>query len=221
MRHLTKDQRSDDWEIARKGRVTASAIGKCMAGKNTKGRYEYMMQLIMDLEGIADFRDSAPWFEAGRKYEAHARGWYNWERQTTVQEVGFILHPEWNWFGASPDGLVGIEGMVEFKYRKTLQSFEEANTKPIPRSYEYQMQAQMSVCGRQWIDYCNYWRDDKTGKEQGHIRRLFRDDGQILELEQAAMLFWKDTVNTYRHRTKKDYIEFPFDAIQRKRERKK
>lgn len=217
MRVLTQTQGTEEWEMARKGRVTASSIDKVLAGKHTKGRAEYMMNLILDLEGIADFRDDAPWFEAGKKYESYALGWYQVQADVDVERVGFVLHDEYNWFGCSPDGLIRPEGGVEIKYRSTLETFHDACIKPISRAYEYQMQACMAVCNARWWDYMNYWRDDYGQREQGHIRRIVRDDAKIRELESAAMTFWRDTVRTYRQRTKKDFITYPFDKWQRAR----
>jgi putative phage-type endonuclease len=211
MRILTPDQESDEWHIARKGRITASAIMKVLAGAHTKGRAEYIMNLILDLEGIGDFRDSAPWFEAGKKYEPYALGWYQVERDVDVKKTGFVLHGEYNWLGCSPDGLVDPDGNIEIKYRKTPETFEASIVKPISPAYFAQMQMQMAVCDRQWCDYLNYWRDESGHREQGHIRRVERDDGRIRELTDAAMLFWREVVTTYRQRTKKDSIEFPFD----------
>lgn len=210
MRILTNEQGTDAWEVARKGRITASAIGKVLAGKGTKTRREYMLELCMDLEGIADFRDSAIWFEKGRQYEAHARGWYNWEREQ-VTETGFVLHDEYNWLGASPDGLVGADGCIEIKYRTFLHTYHDSNIKPITRLYDCQMQTVMWVCNRQWCDYVNYWRSDDHEKEQGHIRRVVRDEAKIRELEEAALIFWRDTLSLYRNRTGKEVFAFPFD----------
>lgn len=215
MRILTDKQGTDAWEVARKGRITASCIGKILAGKGTKTRHEYMLQLVMDLEGIQDFRDSAIWFEKGRQYEAHARGWYNWEREQ-VTETGFVLHDEYNWLGASPDGLVGQDGSIEIKYRTYLHTYQDANTKAIPRLYEYQMQAVMWICNRNWCDYVNYWRSDKHEKEQGKIRRIERDDGKIRELEEAAFIFWRETLQLYRKRTRKEQFQFPWDVRKEK-----
>lgn len=219
MRILTTTQGDDAWEVARKGRITASSIANVLAGKNTKSRREYILQLVLDLEGIEDFRDSAQWFADGRKYEAHARGWYNWEREP-VTECGFVLHEHYNWLGASPDGFVGDDGCVEIKYRKWLRTFTDSIAKPIPRLYDYQMQAQMWVCDKQWCDYINYWRDDATGKEQGHIRRVERDEAKIVELENACFVFWEEVLATYQKRTGKTQFQFPRDAARYGRENK-
>jgi putative phage-type endonuclease len=210
MRILTEKQGTDDWDIARKGRITASSIGKVLAGKNTKTRREYMLQLVLDLEGIMDYADSAQWFEKGRIYEGHARGWYNWERET-VTETGFVLHDEYNWLGASPDGLVGEDGSIEIKFREYLHTYHDSNIKPISRLYDCQMQTVMWVCNREWCDYVNYWRSDPHQKEQGHIRRVVRDEAKIRELEQACFIFWDDVLALYRKRTGKEHFTFPWD----------
>ena len=212
MRILCTEQNTDEWELARKGRVTASMIDKVLAAKHTKGRFEYMTNLILDLEGVADFKDEAPWFLKGKKYERDALGWYQVESDQVVHQTGFVLHDQYNWLGCSPDGLVGNDGMVEMKYRSTPTTFETARTKPLTRAYEYQMQFQMGICGRKWIHYVNYYRNESGSQEQGHIRLIERDDGKIRELEEAAMLFWLETVRGWKNRTGKEFIEFPFDS---------
>jgi len=180
MRILCTQQNTDEWELARKGRVTASMIDKVLAGKHTKGRFEYMLNLIMDLEGVADFKDVAPWFLKGKKYERDALGWYQVETDQVVHTTGFVLHDSFNWFGCSPDGLVGNDGMVEMKYRSTPTTFEDA-----------------------------YYRNESGTQEQGHIRLIERDDAKIRELEEAALVFWLETVRKWKHRTGKEMIEFP------------
>lgn len=210
MRILCESQGDDLWDIARKGRVTASSIGKALAGRGTKGRHDYAFQLVLDLEGVEDFQDTAGWFTDGRYYESYARGWYNWNVASVV-ETGFVLHDTYNWLGASPDGLVGDDGCIEIKYRKTLKTFHDSNIKNVSRAYESQMQTQMWVMDRAWCDYVNYWRDDKTEKEQAHVRRIYRDEGRIRELEEAAIVFWSEVLKLYQKRTGKDQFLFPFD----------
>ena len=214
MRILTDTQGTELWEVARKGRLTASAIGKILAGKGTKTRLNYIMDLVLDLEGVMDFRDSGSWFLAGRQYENHARGWYQWERQTDVQQTGFILHDEYNWIGCSPDGFVETDGNIEIKYRKTLDTFNRSIVKPVPRMYQCQMQTQMWLCEKRWTDYINYWRNDQTGQEQGHIRRIMRDEAWIREIENAAFLFWQEVIDKYRERNGNVQFSYPWDVLQ-------
>lgn len=215
MRILTTDQRSERWQAARRGRVTASCIDKVLAKPNTKARRGYIDKLVLDLEGIDDFADDAHWFTLGRKFEPYALGWYQDEKQVDVENTGFILHDQYNWMGASPDGLVGPRGGVEAKFRTSLRTFHDACTKPLTRAYEYQMQACMWVCEKEWWDYLNYWRSVDGKKEQGHIRRLERDDGKIKEIEEAGLVFWRDVVTAHFRQTGKREIVYPFEKWQK------
>ncbi len=211
MRVLTEDQRSNDWLLARRGRITASSIDKALAGKNTKTRAKYIENRVLDLMGIADFADDARWFALGRKHEPFALGWYQDEYDVDVEETGFILHDEYNWLGASPDGLVGDDGGIEAKFRVSLRTFHDACTKPITRAYQYQMQACMWVTGRRWWDYLNYWRSVCGTKEQGHVRRVMRDEALINEIESASLVMWRDIVLEYMRVSGENEVVFPWD----------
>lgn len=220
MRVMTKDQRSEAWKDARRGRVTASNINAVLAGPNTKTRRKYIDSIILDLEGVEDFADSAPYFELGRKHEPYAIGWYQYETSRNVKSTGFVLHDTYNWLGSSPDGLVGRVGMIEAKFRVSLRTFHDACIKPIPRAYLYQMQANMWVCNRKWCDFINYWRSVDGKKEQGHVRRVVRDDALIKEIEAASLVFWRDLVREYHKQTGKDVISFPVPPPQPKTKRR-
>ncbi len=211
MRVLTEEQGSENWLLARRGRITASEIDKALAGKNTKTRKQYIENRVLDLMGIADFRDDAKFFQLGRKHEPFMRGWYQDETGLDVRETGFVLHEEHNWLGVSPDGLVDPDGGIEGKFRVSLRTFHDACIKPITRAYLYQMQACMWVTGRQWWDYVNYWRSYDGTKEQGHIRRVHRDEALINEIESAALVMWRDIVLEYFAQSGENEIVFPWD----------
>ena len=181
MRVLCKDQNSVAWDEARKGRITASNAKFCLAKPGTKGRRMYIEKLVADLQGIPDFDDEepAPWFAAGRYYEAWARGWYSWEADVEVTETGFIVHDEYSFIGCSPDGLIGDDGLLEIKYRTYLHTFKQHAAKGANAAVLPQIQTQMFVCDRPWCDYVNYWRDDNEELEQGSIERIHRDDSYI------------------------------------------
>lgn len=218
MRVLTDDQRSEAWQYARRGRITASSIEKCLAGMNTKSRKGYIRKLVLDLDGIDDFEDDAQWFVLGRKFEPYALGWYQYEKSVDVETTGFVLHDTYNWLGASPDGLVDDKGGVEVKFRTSLRTFHDACTKNLSRAYDYQMQACMWVCNRDWWDYVNYWRSVDGRKEQGHVQRVERDEGKIREIEDAALILWRDVVKAYYEHTGNDFLTFPFDIWKKEQE---
>lgn len=216
MRVLVDEQRTEAWHAARRGRITASNVNKIRAGKGTKTRKDYIDTLVLDLDDVDDFADSAPHFEFGRKLEPYAIAWYSFEKDVDVEETGFVLHPDYNYLGASPDGLIGDRGRLEVKCRRNLKTYHDACVKPITPAYAYQMQAELCVCGGDWIDYVNYWRHPGGHKEQGHIRRIMRDEAMIKEIENAAVVFWRDVVREYIRETGNEFYTFPWDIWQKR-----
>jgi putative phage-type endonuclease len=92
----------------------------------------------------------------GIETEPEARTAYEFETGNTVTEVGFIEHPEWEYSGASPDGLVGEDGAVEIKCPKSATHIETLRTGKVPRNYYAQIQWVLECTGRQWCDYVSY-----------------------------------------------------------------
>ena len=181
---------TDEWLACRRGKITASAIAHVLAREGTDSRESYLLRLTQDLEGVPDFEDDdpKPWFRDGRVYEDWARGWYSWNYNTDVGETGFILHDDYNWIGCSPDGLVEPDGLIEIKYRKSLQTYDKHTTK-VDRATRNQIQMQLFVTGRKWCDYVNYWRDD-DGNEKGHVCRIAREGEYIETLVDKCEEFW-------------------------------
>ena len=120
---MTMLQRSDEWFTARAGKVTASRVADLMA-KTKSGysasRQNYMAQLICErLTGKpADSFTSAA-MQRGTEKEPEARAIYMLESGEIVEECGLVLHPDIPDFGASPDGLIGVDGLLEIKCPNT------------------------------------------------------------------------------------------------------
>jgi hypothetical protein len=183
-------QNTPEWDAARMGKITASAIKCVLAKPNTKSYRLYVQELVLDLEGMPREPDDAPWYLAGRQWESWARGWYSWNKMIDVHETGFIVHDDYEWLGCSPDGFV-MDGKkiiygVEIKFRKYLHTFHEHVTKTTPAAYD-QMQCSMLVTGLPCWDYVNFWRDDKMDLEQGHVRRIYRDEARINKILERAI----------------------------------
>jgi putative phage-type endonuclease len=131
--------------------------------------------------------------EWGTQTEPEARTVYEFETNGTVEEVGFVPHPEIAMSGASPDGLVGDKGLVEFKCPNTathlatlLLGDNEHNE--VDGGYVKQMQWQMSCTGRQWCDWVSY--DPRLPVSMRIvIIRVPRDNKMIAKLETEATEF--------------------------------
>lgn len=200
------DQRTPEWFAARAGRVTASRIADMMA-RTAKGwgasRAGYHAQLVRErLTGTCEPGFSNAAMQWGTDQEPAARDCYAFDAGVTVEEVGFLPHPALEMAGASPDGLVGTDGMVEIKCPNTDTHIGTLLDAPIADKYVKQMQFQMACAGRTWCDFVSY--DPRLPVEmQLHVRRVHRDDALIAEIETAARDFLAEVDATVEQLTER------------------
>jgi putative phage-type endonuclease len=185
-------QGSPDWFAARCGRVTASRVADVVAKTKTgwgASRANYAAELIAErLTGTvaASFTNAA--MQWGTDCEPQARQAYVEKTGLDVSEVAFVLHPEIAMSGASPDGLVGDDGMLEIKCPNTATHLDTLLGDEIPGKYVTQMQWQMACTGRAWCDFASF--DPRLPETMRlFVQRVPRDVGMILDLEQAVTDF--------------------------------
>ena len=154
------EQRTDAWHSARLGRVTASRTADVMATTKTgysASRANYMAQLITErLTQTPTEGFSSPAMQWGTDIEPQARMAYELMTGETVVETGFVPHPTIVGFGASPDGLVGSDGLIEIKCPNSATHIETLLAGKVPSKYMIQMQVQMMCCGREWCDFVSF-----------------------------------------------------------------
>ena len=149
------NQRTDEWFQARLGHVTASRVSDAIAGKDTATRRNYMVQLIAErLTGQQQESFTNAAMQWGTETEPLARAAYQAEHDL-VEEVGFIKHPSIEWFGASPDGVVG-EGIIEIKCPSSTTHLDWILGKKSPAKHQPQMMAQLAVTGKKWCDFVSF-----------------------------------------------------------------
>lgn len=186
------EQRTDEWFAARLGKVTASRIGDIMA-KTESGysaaRKNYMAQLLCErLTGMREDIFVSATMQRGTDLEAKARATYILTNGDLVEEIGFVEHPNIEMAGASPDGLVNDDGLIEIKCPNTATHLEFMRTKKPKSEYILQMQWQMACTGRSWCDFVSY--DDRLPEKFAFRSiRLERDDDLIKEIEAEVQKF--------------------------------
>jgi putative phage-type endonuclease len=154
------EQRTDEWYTARLGKVTASAVYQVMAKGGGVTRNNYMIKLLCErLTGQREESYQNAAMQRGTELEAVARSAYEVDKGVMTKQVGFSLHPDIAGFGASPDGLVGEDGLVEIKCLNTSAHVDFLRDGKVDGKYKLQMQAQMACTGRKWCDYVLY--DDR------------------------------------------------------------
>lgn len=192
-------QGSAEWHAARCGRVTASRIADVVARTKTgwgASRANYLAELVAErLTGVAAESYKSAAMQWGSDTEAQARAVYAWERDVAVTEAGFVLHPAIFGAGASPDGYVNDDGLVEIKCPNTATHIDTLLGGTVPGKYVLQMQWQMACTGRAWCDFVSY--DPRMPDEMRlFVKRIDRDAAAIAELETEVRAFLKEVQST-------------------------
>lgn len=188
-------QGTEEWRVARRGFVGASRVADIIA-KTKSGisasRATYMGELIAErLTGVSADSYKSIAMDWGTENEAQARATYSFLYDTPVEETGFVLHPKIEWAGASPDGLVKTDGLLEIKSPNTATHIDTLLGQNITGRYLTQMQWQMACTGRAWCDFASY--DPRMPETMRlHVRRVDRDDKMIGELEAAVIDFLRE-----------------------------
>jgi predicted phage-related endonuclease len=163
--HRDLIQGSEEWHAARCGMLTASEIDRILTPKlkiadNPKSRahcWELAAQRISQYVEPTYVGDD---MLRGHEDEIEARNLYS-KHFAKVEECGFVTNDKWGFtLGCSPDGLVGVEGMIECKSRRQkfqvqtiVEYFAEG---AIPEDYSLQVQTELLVTGRKWCDLISY-----------------------------------------------------------------
>jgi putative phage-type endonuclease len=185
-------QGSPEWFGVRCGKVTASRVADIIRRTKTgfsTSRANYMAELVAEkLTGTPATSFTNVAMQWGTDNEPNARAAYEFKTANEVALLGFAIHPTIRDSGASPDGLVGADGLVEFKCPNTATHIETLLSGKIDPDYITQMQWQMACTGRQWCDWVSY--DPRMPESlKLFVQRVERDQGRIDELEAAVLGF--------------------------------
>ena len=189
------EQKSPEWFAARLGKATGSRIAEIVAktkSGDSASRGNYMAQLVIErLTNKQEESYSNDFMDWGNLQEPFARAAYEAATNVLVDEVGMITHPRIEMSGASPDGLVGDDGLVEIKCPKTATHIETLLSKTVPGKYNIQMQWQMACTDRSWCDFVSF--DPRMPDVlQMFLKRVPRDDALIKTLENEVIKFLKE-----------------------------
>ncbi len=179
-------QGSDAWFQARCGRVTASRVANVIAKTKTgwgASRANYQAQLIAErLTGNPAETYSNAAMVWGTDTEPQAVAAYEFYTDTETEKIGFVVHPTIDKAGASPDRLIGEDGLAEVKCPNTATHISTLLGGTTPKKYLTQVQWQLACTDRKWCDYVSF--DPRLPPAlQLFVQRIERDDERIAELE--------------------------------------
>jgi hypothetical protein len=185
------EQGSPEWFEARRGIPTASRFAAVMAqgkgGEDSKTRYKYMKQLAAEIhtgEPIKTYSNDR--MELGKQHEPELRSQYLYERDDIdIVKVGFMkMNRLLCATGCSPDGLIGEDGLVEFKSAEPHLLIDILSSGHAPPTAMAQIQGQLWISGRQWCDLVIGWP-----KMPLSITRIRASDTYIAPLAMAVKAF--------------------------------
>ena len=192
-------QGSEEWFKARAGVPSSSNFDKVVTGSGlpSKQQEKYIYQLVGEsLLGTKEEGYQNVAMQRGTEMEGEARDLYSMISGETVIEVGFCIADNLFKYGASPDGLVGDDGLLEIKCPNLATHVGYLLDNKMPSTYFQQVQGQMLVTARKWVDFMSYYPGIKP-----FIIRVYRDDTFLhnlrAELERLCV-----TLNTLTNKLK-------------------
>lgn len=157
MRIIECIQGSPEWYAAKCGIPTSSNFDKIVTtkGEPSKQREKYLYRLAGEtITGISEESYQNEAMLRGKEMEFEARKLYQLIENTKVKEIGFCLE---RGFGCSPDGFVGKYGLLEIKCPLLSAHVNYLLDKSLPIDYWQQLQGQLLVTDRNWVDVMSYY----------------------------------------------------------------
>jgi hypothetical protein len=175
MEVFTCEQGTAEWFAARMGIPTASMFGAVCAKGEGKTRTTYMHKLAGEiLTGEPMDSISNAHMERGHAMEPDARNLYAMMHDADPELVGFIRDGR---AGASPDALIGADGLLEIKTKLPHLQIEAILADKLPAAHRKQVQGQLWIAERDWCDFVSYWPGLPL-----FVVREYRDEKLIAEI---------------------------------------
>ena len=185
-------QGTEEWFAQRLGKVTASrvadVVAKTKSGYSTS-RENYMVELALErIKGVREESYTNSAMQWGTDNEPLARAAYEALTGAFVVETGMVDHPRIQMTGASPDGLLGDDGLLEIKCPNSATHVRTLRSRKPDGKYITQMAWQMACTGRKWCDFVSYDPRMPEGLKL-FVTRIERDDALIKSLEYEVEVF--------------------------------
>lgn len=186
-------QNSDEWDAMRLGRFTASTFSDLFMGKSTAGYEKAIYKPVFErLTGATPDSYYGAFMQRGHELEPFAIEEYEMNNFVEIQNGGFFTMGDW--IGASPDGLIGKDGIFEGKAPAFNTHMGYLLKKSLPKIYYWQVHGQLYVTDRAWADFYSFHPGIKP-----HCLRVHRDEKIEAELvvkltesvEKAQELYFK------------------------------
>lgn len=186
------EQGTPEWFAIKAGVASASNFDKIVTtkGELSKQSTKYLYQLAGErITGIREQGYQSASMERGTQLEDEARRLYSLVTGLSIEQVGFVYLDDKKLVGASPDGLVGSDGLLEIKCPEIHTQVGYLLEKCLPMTYFQQVQGQLFVTGRKWCDFVSYYPQLRP-----LIVRVERDEVFIGKLKTALDSFCDELI---------------------------
>ena len=141
-------QQTKEWYDARAGKLTASRVGAALGINPWQKPDDLIRAMVREAHGVEPEFSGNVATRWGNDHEPLAVLDYMSETGNVVEEAGFYVHPEHEWLGASPDGFVGDDALIEIKCPFSLRNGGEFKSIVDQPHYYAQIQVQLAATGR-------------------------------------------------------------------------
>lgn len=155
-------QGGPEWHELRRGVPTSSAFSRIMTPKSRKLSSQvddYIAELIGERMSIYGAEHAENYMSNAMRHgadtEAEARRYLAMHANLDITNGGFCLTDDGRW-GASPDGLVGEDGVVEIKCPMAKTQVRYLLDRTLPDEYLCQVHGQLIVTGRKYVQFVSY-----------------------------------------------------------------
>lgn len=171
---------------------------ECGFARESAARFNYKWETVIErITGHVGQHYVSPDMEYGTSGETPARREYELRINDDVATVGFVLHPTMDFVGASPDFLVGTDGMGEIKVPRLAKHMKWLAAGILPEEYLHQCMAGMNCCERSWCDFISYSPPDPDDEQRLYLPRdlqmfrfrVERDDALIADMDAESVRF--------------------------------
>ena len=193
---MNAPQGTEEWKKKRLGKITGSTIHKIMSLKeNSSTRAKLLQDLTLErISGSPAKNIVTGPMARGLELESEARNAYELKNQKVIL-TGFINHPSIKEAGASPDGLVGEDGLIEIKCLNIKNHNEIVKKQTLPKQYNLQIQFQLACTKRAWCDFVAYHPESDHSL---YVKRVLPDVDLIKNIHEKAIIFVGEVEEKYR-----------------------
>jgi exodeoxyribonuclease (lambda-induced) len=182
------------WLAERCGKLTASQMHRALDfrkdGKPGADRTKYQIELVAErLTQINVRHYVTPAMEWGIQTEPEAKAAYTAISGNQLHATGFFDHPTIDMCGATPDALVGKDGLLEVKCPTTHTFIDWKLGKEVPEERKPQLLVQLACTRRKWVDFFAFDPRIKNKDRNWFLKRFCPSAEEVHKIEIAAQQF--------------------------------